>query len=804
MGMETSPNFTPKIQQIIAQSKKFASSLNDEEVTPEHLLLVILESEDPFIESFIKSFQFTCDQVKNFTLSFCELKEKKEDTDTEPEYSSEFNDLLAYSSSFSKQINHSYVCLDHVFFALLNEKDGPLYSFFFAYNVSPHKVIQAYVLFLKAQEKLMDERDMNLMPPSVFQQPQEPQSSQESILDAFCVNFNKLCSSGKIGNIVGKDQEIQRLCEILCRKNKNNPLLLGEPGVGKTAIIEGLASIISKGKAPPPLNDKEIYGVDLSSMIAGTKYRGQFEQRIKSLIAECTKNPNIILFIDEIHTMVGAGSAEGALDAANILKPSLARGDIKLIGATTFSEFKKNIEKDHALTRRFESIHIEEPSNDETYEILKGIKKSYENFHGVKYNAKLLKQIVSLCDLYLPNKRFPDKAIDVMDDIGTKVKIRNLTPPSEVIEVEDKIYNLLGASETTLKEEEDLLLKHESLMKDWENRPIENVSLDDVLNVISEKAKIPKDNLIHEKDSKTSDLKRKLSRDIVNQEDAVSCMSKSILRAKIGLKDDHKPIGSFLFLGSSGVGKTWSAKMIAKHYFGSEKNMFRFDMSEYSEKVSASKLIGASPGYVGYEEGGVLVEYMKKKPHCVLLFDEIEKADPTVQQLLLQVLEEGEIEDNTGTTVYFKDSIIILTSNIGSDLTSKSSLGFAPASDNNDDKIKSLAMKTLSPELVNRLDEIIIFNHLSKENLIKIFKKEICTLKRKLKSKKILLDFDLNAVDSLCKRACAEKMGARPLKRLIHSEIEDKIVDFYFKNPSNLEQKFYFYLKDNEIVFDLV
>lgn len=801
--METSPNFTPKIQQIIAQSKSFANSLNDKEVTPDHLLLVILQGEDPFIESFVRTFNFSIEQLKNFTISFCDLKESKEELDSEPTYSDAFNDLLIYATSFSKQINHSYVCLDHVFFSLLNEKDGALYSFFFAYDVSPHKVIQAYILFLKAQEKLMDQRDMDLSPPSIFQGPQDPQGQQESILDSFCVSFNKLYSSGKIGNIIGKEKEIQRVCEILCRKNKNNPLLLGEPGVGKTAIIEGLAGLISSGKAPPPLNDKEIYGVDLSSMIAGTKYRGQFEQRIKSLISECSKNPKIILFIDEIHTMVGAGSAEGALDAANILKPSLARGEIKLIGATTFSEFKKNIEKDHALTRRFESIQVEEPSEQETYEILKGIKKSYENFHGVKYNLGLLKQIVSLCDIYFPNRRFPDKAIDVMDDIGTKVKIRNLTPPPEVLDVEDEIYNLLGTSKENLKKEEGLLLKHESLMKKWESRPIENVCIDDVLNVISEKAKIPKENLIHERDDKTSNLKNKLSRDIINQDDAVSCMSRSILRAKIGLKDNHKPIGSFLFLGSSGVGKTWSAKMIAKHYFGSEKNMFRFDMSEYSEKVSASKLIGAAPGYVGYEEGGVLVEHMKKKPHCVLLFDEIEKADPMVQQLLLQILEEGEIEDNMGTTVYFKDSIIILTSNIGSDLTTKSTLGFSPTSDNNNDKIKSLAMKTLSPELVNRLDEIIIFNHLSKDNLVKIFKKEMAALKRKLKSKKITLDFDSNAVDSLCDRASSEKMGARPLKRLIHSEIEDKIVDFYFKNPSDLEQKFHFYLKDNEIVFDL-
>jgi ATP-dependent Clp protease ATP-binding subunit ClpC len=803
MGMETSPNFTPKVQRIIDQSKDFALSLNESEVTVDHLLLVILEMEDPTINEFIKSFSFTSEQVKNFTVSFCSLDIPKEDSALECSYSKKFNQLLVASSEFSRKMGHAYVCIEHIFFSLLNLADGPLYSFFFAYDVSPHKIIQSFILLIKAQERLLTERQVTLGPQSIQSVDGVGPPTQESVLDSFCVNLNVLASEGKIGNIIGKQREIDRVCEILCRKNKNNPLLLGEPGVGKTAIIEGLAGRIIGGKVPPPLRDKQLYGVDLSSMIAGTKYRGQFEQRIKSLISECKKNPKIILFVDEVHTIVGAGSAEGALDAANILKPSLARGDVKLIGATTFSEFKKNIEKDHALTRRFENVQVSEPSNEETYQILKGIKKDYENFHGVKYTLKLLKEIISLCELYIPSKRFPDKAIDVMDDIGTKVKIRNLSPPSELSDIEVQIDNLVGSSEINNRRESELFLQYEDLMSRWESRPLENVSSDDVLAVISEKAKIPKENLIHERDDKTANLKRKLSRDIINQDLAVSCMSRSILRAKLGLKESHKPIGSFLFLGSSGVGKTWSAKMIAKHYFGSEKNMFRLDMSEYSEKVSASKLIGASPGYVGYEEGGLLVEHMKKKPHCVLLFDEIEKADPGVQQLLLQILEEGEIEDNVGTKVYFKDSIIILTSNIGSELTTKSSLGFSPSSSDKEDRIRSAAKKALSPELINRLDEIIVFNHLEKEDLVKIFKKEIALLQKKLKPKKITLFFNKNVVDYICDKAASEKMGARPLKRLIHSHIEDKIVDFYFEKPTDLDTKFNFLIEDDEIIFNL-
>lgn len=802
--METSPNFTPKVQRIIDQAKSFALSLNNSEVTVDHLLLVVLEVEDPTINEFVKGFGFTSEQIKSFCLSFSGLEEPCESSEgdiLECVYGEKFNQLLVISSEFSRKMGHAYVCLEHVFFSLLSLADGPLYSFFFAYDVSPHKIIQSFVLLMKAQERLLTQRQFSLGLQS--SQPPEGGVPQESVLDSFCINLNVLASEGKIGNIIGKQHEIDRVCEILCRKNKNNPLLLGDPGVGKTAIIEGLAGRIVSNKVPPPLRDKQLYSVDLSSMIAGTKYRGQFEQRIKSLILECKKNPSIILFVDEVHTIVGAGSAEGALDAANILKPSLARGEIKLIGATTFSEFKKNIEKDHALTRRFETVQINEPSNDETYQILKGIKKDYEFFHGVKYSLKLLKEIIILCDLYLPNKRFPDKAIDVMDDIGTKVKIRNLSPPPEISDIEGQIDNLVGSSEINHRKESDLFCQYEDLMASWESRATENVSIDDVLIVISEKAKIPKDNLVHERDDKTAGLKRKLSRDIINQDSAVSCMSRSILRAKLGLKETHKPIGSFLFLGSSGVGKTWSAKMIAKHYFGSAKNIFRLDMSEYSEKVSVSKLIGASPGYIGYEEGGLLVEHMKKKPHCVLLFDEIEKADPGVQQLLLQIFEEGEIEDNVGSKVYFKDAIIILTSNIGSELTTKSSLGFSPSSGDKEDRIRSAAKKALSPELINRLDEIIVFNHLEKEDLVKIFKKEIALLQKKLKPKKITLFFNKNVVDYICDKASSEKMGARPLKRLIHSHIEDKIVDFYFNKPTELDTKFNFLIENDEIIFNL-
>ena len=801
--METSPNFTPKAQQLIARSKVVATSLNHNRVDTGHLLLVILNSKNDLIEEFIFSHGYSIKELTSFVISSCDL-EKKHQKVKSCDFSPTFNALLSAAFKFSQELKDSYVGVEHLFFCLLNSVGGALYNFFEAHGFEPKTAVETFLILMRSDSKfdqLMHDLPQN---DSQHKTPSAPQpKSTESALENFGTNLNSLCRHGKIGEIIGKQEEISRACEILCRKIKNNPILIGDPGVGKTAVVEGLAHEIVKGRVPPFLLDKEIYSIDLASMIAGTKYRGQFEQRIKALIKECKDDDRIILFIDETHTIVGAGSAEGAMDAANILKPALARGELKLIGATTFTEFKKNIEKDVALTRRFEPIQIEEPSPEECLAILRGIKPSYESFHGVKYSISSLKTIVSLCDLYLPNRKFPDKAIDVMDETGSKVKIRNATPPKAIQEIERKLYDLIDLDRS--EEEQDMLLKdYDKLMDEWQLTSTDPVSDQDILNVISQKAKVPKENLILEKDNKTKLVEKSLLKDVVNQKEAVSALSRCILRAKIGLKEHKKPIGSFLFLGASGVGKTWTAKRLAKHYFGSEKNMFRFDMSEYSEKVSSSKLIGASPGYVGYEEGGALIESMKKRPHCVLLFDEIEKAHPEVQQLLLQILEEGEIEDNNGYTAYFKDTIVILTSNIGSELTTKSTLGFAPDSNSNSTKIHETAKKILSPELVNRLNQVIIFNHLEKEHLTKIFKSETSKLKKKLRNKKIKIDYSPEVIDWICDTSAEEKMGARPLKRLIQQNIEDQIVNFYFENEDSDDTSFYFYLKNDDIVYDIV
>lgn len=802
MSMEISPNFTPKCQQIIGDSKNLAESLSHEEVNCGHLLVCILSSDCSFINDLIRGFNLKVSHFIEFIESFYFL-ENVGDDNPESYFGEDIKELLANSYEFAKKIQNNYVSPEHLFFSFLNDSNGVCSNYFYAENISPSKMLEAFLILLDEQQAFSrdsaqsENKDLR---PNATQVSAQPESS--SMLESFCVNLNELNHKGSLGKIIGKDEEIDRMCEILGRKIKNNPLLIGEPGVGKTAVVEGLVQKIGENKVPPFLFGKKIYSVDLASMIAGTKYRGQFEKRLKDLIFECSQDKNIVLFIDEIHTIVGAGSAEGAMDAANMLKPSLARGDLTVIGATTFVEYKKNIEKDIALVRRFENIMVNEPSIDECYHILKGIKSSYEKFHGVKYSTTILKKIISLCDNYLPGRNFPDKAIDVLDECGAKLKIKNTTPSKEMMNIEAQIYDLTPQA-TNSSIEEDLINQYSKLGDEWENNFRQNITEEDVLECISSKTKLPKENFKDSRDKKLANLGRNLNRDVVNQKDAVSDIHKAILRFKLGLKDMNKPIGSFLCLGASGVGKTWTAKMIAKHYFGSENNILRFDMSEYSDKVSSSKLTGASPGYVGYEEGGVLIEAIKKKPHCVLLFDEVEKSHSEVQQLLLQILEEGELEDNTGSKVYFKDTIIILTSNIGSDLTTKSSLGFSPVPVSNDAKIYDLAKKILSPELVNRLDSVIVFNHLKQDHLLKIFKSEIRKLSSKLRSKKIKLAINSEAAEFICEQASKEKMGARPLKRLIKSNIEDKIVEYYFNNKEEKQLKFNFLLQEEEIIYSI-
>ena len=579
-------------------------------------------------------------------------------------------------------------------------------------------------------------------------------------------------------------------------KKKNNPILLGDPGVGKTAIAEGLAHQIVSGEAPEFLLDKVVYGLDLGLLVAGTKYRGQFEERLKNIIKEVSENKKIILFVDEIHTLVGAGSAEGTMDAANMLKPALARGDIVCIGATTFEEHKKTISKDGALERRFQVVKIEEPSKEDTYNILRGVRKYYEDFHGVLYTNEALRLCVNLSDKYIGSQRFPDKALDILDQAGAKAKIDFFQRPDEAKKIEKQIEELMlkeddePDNEEFKKQQDDLFIKYKDILVKWSegrNNKELFVNLKYIYDAISQKAKIPLDSINRGTAEKFLNLDKKLREVVIGQEQAVDKIYRCLLRGHTALKDKHKPFGAFMCLGTSGVGKTYLAKTLARLVFGGENKLIQLNMSEYSEKISASRMVGASPGYVGYEEGGQLTEQVRKTPYSVILFDEIEKADPTVHQMLLQILEEGKLTDNFGKETSFANTIIMMTGNVGASVISsdKKSMGFMNSETDNDSEILKELSVQFRPELLNRIDETIIFNTLEEDSLKKIVLIYINELKQRLAIANVAFSISNKAVDLLVNLACEKKDGARPIRRLIQDQIENDMAPLLAKEVTS-------------------
>lgn len=802
---EPSPNFTPQAQDLIFQSKILAISLGGSYVGPDHLLISILQSAHPKILSFMSNFNINIKDYVEFIIAFASLSNSKSPSNGSPSFSEDYKSCLSDSAKFSDKLNHGYIGPEHLFFSVINLQDGSTDTYLTTIGMSTKSFIQSYVSFLKHQDELLGDFTDYPTNEDIFNNSPDPNSfkgpgslpQEGSSLESFCIDITALCKQGKIDPVIGRSEETERIIEILSRKNKNNPLLLGEPGVGKTACIEGLAQIISSSKCPPFLINKKVFSVDLASMIAGTKYRGQFEQRLKSLIKECSLDKDIFLFIDEIHTLVGAGNAEGAMDAVNILKPSLARGQITIIGSTTFSEYKKSIEKDGALSRRFETIQIEEPSKEECLLILKGLRSSYEKHHGVHYSSGILKSIVDLAEKYMPNKFFPDKAIDILDEAGAKLKITNSLPPQSIIDIESQIFSLPNDSFGS-EQESSLMSSYDQELSNWQNSLNNEVNNSHIYNVLSKKTKIPIKVL--ERNNVSISLENKLKSKIIGQDNAVSQVYNSILKSELGFSEDFKPTSSFLFLGSTGTGKTYLAKLLAKHYFGT-KNIIRFDMSEYSEAISVSKLTGASPGYVGYDEGGSLIEKIKKQPYSVILFDEIEKSHPQVQQLLLQVLEEGEIEDNQGNKGFFHHAVIILTSNIGADLLNKSSLGFNSTTTQGE-KIRDLARTILTPELINRLDDIIVFNSLKLDDLLKIFEIEISFYQNSIKKHGFTLEIEQSVKEFICKKASDSQLGARPITKFISKEIINSILPILSSGRSrcwNKSKNIFFHKKGNII-----
>ena len=619
--------------------------------------------------------------------------------------------------------------------------------------------------------------------------------STTPILDNFSRDLVKMAEEGKIDPVVGRDKEIKRIAQILSRKKKNNAVIVGDAGVGKSALVEKLALMIYKGECPTSLLDKRIMSLDLTSLVAGTKYRGQFEERIKAILNELLEAPNVIVFIDELHTMVGAGNASGAMDAANILKPALARGEIQCIGATTFDEFKKHIEKDSALVRRFQKIILKEPTQSETIEILKNLKPSYQDFHKVTYEDNVIETIVKLAGRYITERQFPDKAIDVIDELGSEKRISTRIPESieklkkQIDEIKEKKIQVVKSQNyeqaAKLRDEEKKVVgKLDEEKFKWLEKQKDNkipVSIDDVYEIISQMTGVPISKLDNKETQKLLQLEELLSEKVIGQPEAISTISRSIRRNRVGIKDANKPIGSFIFLGSTGVGKTYLAKILANFLFGDEDKIIRVDMSEYMDRHNVSKLIGSPPGFVGYDEGGQLTEKVKNNPFSVILFDEIEKAHKDVFNLLLQILDEGHLTDSFGRKVNFTNCLVIMTSNIGAKKVSEfgGGVGFSTSSSEVQkyEVRKSMIQKALkqqfNPEFLNRIDDVILFNALNEETLKKIIDIEIGRLSDRLIEKRFKIIFDKTVINRIFELNNQEEYGARPIKRIIQNLCED-------------------------------
>ncbi len=787
--------FTKRAEKAIEYANRIALEFGHNYIGTEHLLYGLLKEGSGVASKVLENQGITSEQIEE---QIDALVGKNEEIGEEEILGFTPRTKRVIETAFieAKKLSSDFIGTEHLLIGIMREGDSVAVRILLNLNVNPQKLYNEIIKVLNDDESILneDKKSTNSKVGASYNQTQT--------LNQYGTDLTKRAIEGKLDPVIGRKNEIERVIQILSRRMKNNPCLIGEPGVGKTAVVEGLAQKIVAGDVPESLKDKRVVTLDITSMVAGAKYRGDFEDRIKKCLNEVKKAKDVILFIDEIHTIVGAGSAEGAVDAANILKPLLARGEIQLIGATTLNEYRKYIEKDSALERRFSPVTVTEPSSEDTLKILEGIKDKYEAHHNVKITEEAMKAAVDLSVRYINDRFLPDKAIDLIDEAASKVRMRAYTVPDSLKKLEEEISAVSKEKEeavrsqdfekaATLRDKEheakDKLEKEKQKWESKNSKEVITLTEEDIAEVISSWTRIPVKKLTQDENEKLRNLEKSLHERVVGQNEAVEAVAKAIRRGRVGLKDPNRPIGSFLFLGPTGVGKTELSKALAESLFGNEDSMIRIDMSEYMEGHSVSKLIGSPPGYVGFEEGGQLTEKIRRNPYSVILFDEIEKAHPDVMNMLLQILDDGRLTDSNGRTVNFKNTVIIMTSNIGARLiTDKKTLGFTSKEENKEDKkeyedikkdVLAELKKEFKPEFINRIDEIIVFHKLQKEEMRQIVDIMLKQVIKRMEVQNIKIKINDKVKDKIIEEGTDANYGARPLKRTIQNLLEDKIAE---------------------------
>ena len=812
--------FTEKANIALNLAIESAEQMGHTYVGSEHVLLGLLKEETGIACIVLNEIGVTAQSIE--TIMRKKLGTGMMTLITTDDFTPRTKRILQIAVIQAARLGHNYVGTEHLLISLIDEDDSYAVRFLEDLGVKQSEVMKRIGDAIGSDDEI-DGATIGGKSGKLKSGLRGKGNTKN--LDQFGRDLTELASHGEVDPVIGRQSEIERVIQILSRRTKNNPCLIGEPGVGKTAIAEGLASKICSGDVPETLKDKRVVSLDLTGMIAGTKYRGDFEDRIKNTIEEVKKAGNIILFIDELHTIIGAGSAEGSTDAANILKPSLARGDLQVIGATTINEYRKHIEKDSALERRFQPVMVGEPTAKEAVQILKGLRDRYEAHHKVKITDEAIETAVKLSSRYIADRYLPDKAIDLIDEAASRVRLRAYTAPENLQELEKHIKELEQEKSAAInaqdfenaakirdeeKEAKNNLEKQKKLWQDKHEKTSGEVTPDDIAYIVSGWTGVPVVQLTEEESDRLLRMEKILHDRVVGQDEAVKAVSRAIRRGRVGLKDPNRPVGSFIFLGPTGVGKTELCKALAEAMFGNEDAMIRFDMSEFMEKHTVSKLIGSPPGYVGYDEGGQLTEKVRRKPYSVILFDEIEKAHPDVFNMLLQILEDGVLTDSQGRKVDFRNSVIIMTSNTGARLITekKSGLGFAVSDSSKDkERLKETVMselkKTFRPEFLNRVDDIIVFNKLTNEEIKKIAEHMLSNLSSRVKSLSMDIEFSDNAINQIVKEGFDDAYGARPIRRLIQSKIEDKLSEQMLEGKICANEKIVCDFSDDEFVFNV-